>query len=108
MAEDNGSTGSGGNGSAIQSSTVASMRGASMAYWADPFGGGYSSTSTLLTLNPGNYGKEENTGRSSYPRQATRAIGAKRRIEVVGFGTEQRANSRSSEEPANDEGRRKI
>jgi len=51
MAEDNGSTGSGGNGSAIQSSTVASMRGASMAYWADrpsmgdwadPFGGGYS------------------------------------------------------------------
>ena len=42
MAEENGSTGSGGNGSAIQSSTVASMRGASMAYWADPFGGGYS------------------------------------------------------------------
>lgn len=42
MAEDNGNTGSGGNGSAIQSSTAASMRGASMAYWADPFGGGHS------------------------------------------------------------------
>lgn len=41
MAEDNGSTGSGsGNGSTIQSSTAASMRGASMTHWVDPFGGG--------------------------------------------------------------------
>lgn len=40
MAEDNGSTGSGGNGSTIKSSTAASMRGASMSHWVDPFGGG--------------------------------------------------------------------
>lgn len=40
MAEDNGSTASGGNGSTIQSSTAASMRGASMSHWVDPFGGG--------------------------------------------------------------------
>ncbi|WP_290449119.1 hypothetical protein [Bacteroides congonensis] len=40
MAEDNGSTRSGGNGSTIQSSTAASMRGASMSHWVDPFGGG--------------------------------------------------------------------
>jgi len=36
--EDNGSTGSGGNGSTIQSFTAASGRGSSMPYF-DPFGG---------------------------------------------------------------------